>query len=258
MSRAFIGFLVAAAWLTACGDGGLGGGGGDGCSKPYGTANQLSLELSTSEVASGGPYFMVVGEVGGARAYTGIDGLPLGSRAVTLGSSDPSIVRVSGDAASATITAVSAGSATISAFGCGLTEKAVVEVSAAPLPIDSLHVWTTAYPVGATVTNDSNGNLVVLVLPAGSAAVGLPAGTASILVQAIRNGKLVVGPALEPALASSDNAVAEIFAKCLPPDLAPSCFQQDGWIVGRRAGTVEMRVTVRNITWSFQVQVTTP
>ena len=250
MSRAFIGFLFAAAWLTACGDGGLGGGNGDGCtSLLYGTADELSLDLSTSERLAS-RYLMVVGELGRARANFSAGGVSIGGPNAALRSSDPSVLRVGHDGSTETVTAVGAGSATITAEGCGLSDVVSVQVSAAPLPIDALQVYAiSGWPGKAT--KDPNGNLLSLALAVGEST---PLG-----VLAMRAGEGVIGGALLPVVASNNAAVAEIMIDCRPPELDPGCgVYSDAWIVARSVGSAEMAVTVRNITWRFQVQVTTP
>jgi hypothetical protein len=227
---------------SACGDGGLGG--GDDCtSLLYGRADDLELYLSTSEW-SPTRHFMVVGDVGTAEAAFYAGGDYIAGPDATIRSSDPSVVRVSGGG----LTAVRAGSATISAEGCGLSDQGSVAVSAAPLPIEALEVfWISGWP--GTATNDTAGNLALLILPVGeSSALG---------IQARRDGGVVYG--LRPTFASSNTAVAEGMAGCRPPEVDPTCnVVSDGWITGHGVGTVEMKVTVRNITWSFQVQVTSP
>jgi hypothetical protein len=244
MSPGSIALLATAAWLAACGDAGLGG--GDSCtSLLFGRVDDLSLELTTSE-RSASRNFMVVGEVGRAWARFYAGGTSIGVPDATFRSSDASVVRVTSE----TLTAVGAGSATILAEGCGLSDQVAVEVSAAPLPIDALRVnWVPGWP--GTATNDPTGNLVLLALPVGE--------SAPLVIQAIRHGEWVFGGALRPTLASSNTAVAEIMANCRPPEVDPDCgVYSDAWITGRGAGTVEMRVTVRNLTWSLQVQVSTP
>jgi hypothetical protein len=187
-----------------------------------------------------------VGEVGTAEASFYAGGDYIVGLDATIRSSDPSVVRVSGGG----LTAVRAGSATISAEGCGLTDQGSVAVSAAPLPIEALEVFRISGWPG-TATNDSTGNLALLILPVGeSSALG---------IQAIRDGEPVFGSGLRPTFASSNTAVAEGMANCRPPEVDPTCnVFSDGWITGRAVGTVEMRVTVRNITRTFQVQVTSP
>ena len=115
--------LVATAWLSACGDGGLGGGGGDGCTDLLnGTADEVLLQLGTERSAS--RHFMVLGEVGRAWATFYAGSVGIGDWPTTFRSSDPSVVRPSQRGGSeGTITAVGTGSATITAEGCGLSDQ---------------------------------------------------------------------------------------------------------------------------------------
>ena len=239
MTRAFIGFLTATAWLTACGDGGSGDGGADRCTSPlYGAADELHLTLETSEL-SNSRHFMVVGEGGTATADFVAGGVSTLWPEATFRSSNPSVAQVSGTGNSVTLTAVGTGSASITAEGCGLSDQGSVEVSAAPLPIDELHVsWYEGSP--GTATNDASGNLVLLTLATGEVSL------LRYQCDARRRG----GPG---HCTSADRRVER--QQCRGDT---ATYPPGGSVSGRAAGTAEMTVTVRNLSRSFQVQVTAP
>jgi hypothetical protein len=174
----------------------------------------VQLSVSTLEQI-GDRSFLVVGDTGEAWVdiHSDFDPHP---RDLEFRSSDPSVVAVGPVAAnnSAKLIGRAPGMVRITARALGMvTPPEIVEVTATPLPVDSLHLWLAAVSRDVPAEYDARGNLAQLTLPVGGSAA-----LAVVVFRAgLRFGRIVF------SLASSNPSVARTVSGCRPPELEPVC-----------------------------------
>jgi hypothetical protein len=234
-----IGCALFAVGEVSCGGGDSGG--------PSPQIDELLLSVSTLEFDSS-RWLMVVGEKGSAHALAFRDGLGTDPGQVSFTSSSSGVLAIASTGhVDAELTGLAVGSVEVRASAQGRSDTEMVEVVAAPLPVDRLQVGLANISSSVPATYDSEGSLATIELP--------PGGSAALELRVERNGRLVTTIPFE--LTSSNPDAARVDPLCRPPAVDPNCgvVSHWGWVTGMASGTSTVTVTVRNLSASFGVTI---
>lgn len=145
------------------------------------------------------------------------------------------------------------GTAQVTATVQGLTQSRRIDVTATPLPVDSIRIrsgWS-AFDSLIGVVHDSTGQLVELTLPM--------LGYAVLETRIFRGDQWVTIMTPSWTMTSSDPTVAWVDRHCRAAIVDPQCelavAWENGWVTGLAPGTASVTVTARNIQRSFGVTV---
>ena len=252
------GLSLAAFSLAAC------GGGSDDAPAPVETVSvaSVSVALAASQLVAGAT-------TSATATVLGTDGKPMTGRTIAWQSSDVAVATVAGAGATATITAVAAGTATISATTGGVTgTSAALTASTAPSALTALAVTPTTVTLanpgvtqvitttpttaaGATVTYASTtSNPAIATVTASGAnptitAVG--AGVATITINASGSGAGLTSSALSRTVTVSVTPVASAQVTLAKPGLLPNGTTQATVVLKSSNGTA---LGNRAVTWT--------
>ncbi len=246
--------LAALLAITACDDYSIALG-------PEPTLTGLHMTVKTSETW-GTRNLMIVGEEGSVSvtcSWSHDIGSPCEPDPRFVSSaSDCVSVHATALGASATLRAHAPGVAVISARVGKITRDTTIHVFSDPPPIDDLRVELGGWRGGSwwgpedwcpacQPVYELFDRLEKVFMPVN--------GSLPFQVHAWREGDRVSG--LEPELASSDEGVAYPSKRCRPTVLDPNCDEHaPNWLSALAPGTATVSVAARNLTLSFEVEVT--
>lgn len=226
----------------------------DGQTGPLDYERAVELSVNTGERV-GDRSYLVVGGSGWASVTIHGDFNPY-PRDLEIRSSEPSVVSVGPvtDNNDAGLFALTPGTVQITARALGMpSAPEVIEVTAEPLPVDSLQLGlTAAFGAGSSsrvevpAAYDASGNLVEVTLSVGV--------SADLYLQAFRAGLRMTQ--IPYSIASSNPSVARTDSGCRPRELDSDCMVVGWiWLSGMAPGEAQITLTVRNLQASFLVKV---